>query len=307
VWFGRLGGRQRQQVSIYKIFADNLRTYSNKHGSIESVCRGIGINRQQFNKYLAGQVLPQARTLAKICVHFRIPEKALFVDPNDVGPDTALSSQHRSVGDSTLVATHMVSSVVERCPLPLGYYSCYFPMQHVDTHLVASSVCVFARGGRVYFSRRTAFRSPTNPRMIVAKGLHKGVILVQEAGVYLMGFNSVAPRHPSMICLDSNKLSGSQYTFGLAMTRGSSRSMASIVILKYWGRTFAHARTCLSSAGIRAISDPSLDPVVSMAFQKADRNQAFQLNALVLENQLLGLQGPDQSNPDSVEEELLPL
>jgi transcriptional regulator with XRE-family HTH domain len=305
VWFGRLGDRQRQQVSIYKIFADNLRTYSNKHGSIESVCRDIGINRQQFNKYLAGQVLPQARTLAKICAHFRIPEKALFVDPNEVAQD--LIQQQIVSGGLAHIAKNMLPSLVERCPLPLGYYSCYFPMQHVDTHLVVSSICLYARGGRVEFARRTAFRSPTHPKAIVAKGRHKGIVLVQEAGVYLLGFNTSAPPHPSMIYLDNNKPSGSQYTLGLSMTRGSSRTMSSIIMLKYWGKSLRNGRACVSSAGIRAISDPLLDPVISLAFQKSAKTETFQLNVLVLENQLLGLQEPEQSSPGSEGAVLLPL
>ncbi|MEI7599437.1 MAG: hypothetical protein WCJ41_08955 [Aestuariivirga sp.] len=36
-------------------------------GTIVQACKHTGINRQQFNKYLAGQIMPGARTMRKIC------------------------------------------------------------------------------------------------------------------------------------------------------------------------------------------------------------------------------------------------
>ena len=43
-------------------FAQNLRQLCQEHRSVAEVCRRLGINRQQFNKYLGGASLPSAHT-----------------------------------------------------------------------------------------------------------------------------------------------------------------------------------------------------------------------------------------------------
>ena len=44
----------------------------NQYPSISEVCRQIGINRQQFNKYLSGTYAPSRGNLAQICRFFKI-------------------------------------------------------------------------------------------------------------------------------------------------------------------------------------------------------------------------------------------
>lgn len=49
--------------------------------SIAHVCRRIGINRQQFNKYLSGGVRPSRHNMRKICDFFGVTEAELLMDP----------------------------------------------------------------------------------------------------------------------------------------------------------------------------------------------------------------------------------
>jgi hypothetical protein len=49
--------------------------------SIAELCRAVGINRQQFNKYLSGQHAPSRRNLGKLCSHFSVSAKDLYRDP----------------------------------------------------------------------------------------------------------------------------------------------------------------------------------------------------------------------------------
>ena len=68
------------KMSLHFKFAANLRRKCADFGSIAEVCRGVGINRQQFNKYLAGNSIPNALTLRKICIFLDIQEQSLFFD-----------------------------------------------------------------------------------------------------------------------------------------------------------------------------------------------------------------------------------
>lgn len=56
----------------------NLRQLCATRASVSQVCREIGINRQQFNKYLSGAALPSAHNLRRICDYFGIGEIDLF-------------------------------------------------------------------------------------------------------------------------------------------------------------------------------------------------------------------------------------
>ncbi|KAF1018580.1 MAG: hypothetical protein GAK30_03603 [Paracidovorax wautersii] len=47
----------------------NLREVVSRAGSVAEFCRQVGINRQQFNKYLAGSHAPSRRNLARIARH----------------------------------------------------------------------------------------------------------------------------------------------------------------------------------------------------------------------------------------------
>ncbi|MGR3570531.1 helix-turn-helix domain-containing protein [Brevirhabdus sp.] len=49
--------------------------------SIAQVCRRIGVNRQQFNKYLAGSVRPSRHNMRRICDFFGVTEAELLMEP----------------------------------------------------------------------------------------------------------------------------------------------------------------------------------------------------------------------------------
>lgn len=53
-------------------FPGNLRIASSQYSSVAAVCRSLEINRQQFNKYLSGQVYPNQHNLQRICHFFGI-------------------------------------------------------------------------------------------------------------------------------------------------------------------------------------------------------------------------------------------
>lgn len=59
-------------------FPENLRYLCGYHRSVAEVCRKLSINRQQFNKYLAGANLPSDHNMRKICQFFEIDAASLF-------------------------------------------------------------------------------------------------------------------------------------------------------------------------------------------------------------------------------------
>jgi transcriptional regulator with XRE-family HTH domain len=64
-------------------FASNLRFLCERQSSISNVCRKIGLNRQQFNKYLSGVHIPSPQNLRLIANYFGLSVNFLFSEPEE--------------------------------------------------------------------------------------------------------------------------------------------------------------------------------------------------------------------------------
>ncbi len=63
--------------------ATNLRLLCSYGRSISDVCRRLKMNRQQFNRYLAGKAKPSLRTVRRICDFFGIDDHEIFLNYED--------------------------------------------------------------------------------------------------------------------------------------------------------------------------------------------------------------------------------
>ncbi|AXI41881.1 helix-turn-helix transcriptional regulator [Sulfitobacter sp. SK011] len=61
-------------------FAKNLRHICAERVSTAQICREIGINPQQFNRYLSGAGMPSAHNLRRIALYFDVMEHLLLSD-----------------------------------------------------------------------------------------------------------------------------------------------------------------------------------------------------------------------------------
>lgn len=60
------------------IFGRNLRALCNQRGTVSEVCRNLGINRAQFNRYLSSDSFPRPDVLFKICTFFEVDGRILY-------------------------------------------------------------------------------------------------------------------------------------------------------------------------------------------------------------------------------------
>src|SRR3546814_14905890 len=64
-----------------EVFAEHLRLLCSYYESVSAVCRRLGMNWQQFNKYLAGHSMPSRHNLRRICAFFGVEEAEIML-PN---------------------------------------------------------------------------------------------------------------------------------------------------------------------------------------------------------------------------------
>lgn len=86
-------------ADLRMILGDNLRKLCQDVPSISELCRTIGVNRTQFNRYLSGAAFPRPDVLFRICRHFGVDANILLqhLDNPAVKTPSALPAAGRVV------------------------------------------------------------------------------------------------------------------------------------------------------------------------------------------------------------------
>ena len=98
------------------MFGANLRQLARAYPSISELSRQLGINRTQFNRYLAGESFPRPDVLARICDFFNIDARVLLE------PVSALASPARSLDGPELAAYVGAGIKLGEDAFPSGFY-----------------------------------------------------------------------------------------------------------------------------------------------------------------------------------------
>jgi transcriptional regulator with XRE-family HTH domain len=261
-------------MSVYKSFAANLREQCARSDSIAEVCRNIGINRQQFNKYLSAKSLPNSRNLTKLCTYLKIEEEALFV-----ATQVQRDSISHNFNDRALVGFDFIDTTPELLKTMLGfdvklsfsertlmrgYYNCYFPLQNTSKFLVRSLIKISNFGSMLTFHRRTRFNSPSNRKRSIAIAKHVGLVFNDQSTIYLIGHNKLGPQNLSFVALENRRIAGAEILSGIALVQGLNRPYSCRISMEWIGAKMSNAKSAMMSIGIVEIHDKSVHPVVSL-------------------------------------------
>ncbi len=133
-------------------FAKNLRTICNHHRSVADVCRSLQMNRQQFNKYLSGQVYPSRHNLERICSFFKLNEDQLALEESDFDRlATSKFRQNETPGDSIIERTiNSLPSDIETLSRYEGFYHGYFHALGFPGYIIRSLLHLYRDGDRFF-------------------------------------------------------------------------------------------------------------------------------------------------------------
>lgn len=247
-------------MQIHDIFAANLKLHCGRFSSISEVARRAGINRQQFNRYLAGQNIPNKHTITRLAKFLGVEEAELFKSRESVQPiHSDPASEVRS-----LLRDELTSGGYNQRIIQTGYYCCFFPLQGTTQFVVKSVMKFTKKNGLCFFARHTHFRSAVAPKATLARGKHRGVVLANDSDIYLVGVNGLTPPHLSMIVIERPQIAGSPVIQGLSITRGTTSHFASRVCLEYLGSSFASAKKHMGGLGIIPMNSSDIDPTIAL-------------------------------------------
>lgn len=175
-----------------RIFSENLRAACARHPSISQVCRDLGINRQQFNKYLSGASFPSAYNFRRICGYFEIDGATLMSLPL---ADAARSGADPSASDVLFGPIlrrmrHAGSDAARRLERYLGYYHSYY--------------CSPAHPGRIlksisrFYRRDGLFFDKTLERAVNRDGAHVSITVNRYTGAVIHTDDRIYVLHQHM-------------------------------------------------------------------------------------------------------------
>ena len=182
----------RSPAELRNMFGANLRIMARDYPSISELSRQLGINRTQFNRYLAGESFPRPDVLDRICNFFGVDARILL-DPVD-----ALSS-----GSDPLTGDFLrdyvgqgVSHVTEEF-FPSGFYR-FSRRSFVEQDQFAMGLVYVFRDGDTCFVRGyepiSAMRAQGFPLDSRSRE-YRGIVLREENGV-----TALMSRRGTMTC-----------------------------------------------------------------------------------------------------------
>lgn len=119
-------------------FATNLRHACSMRKSVSEICRELGINRQQFNRYVNGEAVPSAHNLARIAAFFGVRPADFWLEPPLF--EQRLMAASGSIFDSDTLRACFPGNL-PALRRHLGYYQTY----HVSLSWPGLIVCSCAR------------------------------------------------------------------------------------------------------------------------------------------------------------------
>lgn len=162
------------------MFGANLRKLSENFVSISELSRQLGINRTQFNRYLAGESFPRPDVLARICNFFDVDARVLLEPVEKIG----------RTGDpfsSNVLKGFLDTSVydIDESIFPTGFYRFSRRSFIEEEKFVVGILRVWRDDGTTYI------RGYETRAALVAQGLPtdrnsreiRGLVMKQEEGV----------------------------------------------------------------------------------------------------------------------------
>lgn len=251
----------RASQSIHKVFAENLRAHCARFASIAELCRIAGINRQQFNRYLSGQNLPNPRTLERLAAVLKVSEAALFESRT---PEPG-ALQRKAIADLGL--EHILPLLIDLqqgAPTDLrsGFYYCYAPLVDHPEYFVRMVIQVVNDGKLARFIRRTSFTPIGEPQSQMEVGRHAGIILGDATGSLLIGRNRIFPSEFTAIRVQRPSANPNVPRAGITLLRNSFTDISTRLAMHFVGEGRGAARETLRNIGLVPTGHPSVPQLV---------------------------------------------
>jgi transcriptional regulator with XRE-family HTH domain len=237
-------------------FSKNLRIACDQQRSVAHVCRLLEINRQQFNKYLSGQVFPSNHNLASICEFFDISKDTFLLPERDF--QHVLDDQQR---DSGQIKKSHVDRVIESLPNNIdamsryeGFYNSYFHALGYPGYICRALIYIYREGDRFYSKNIEHMWDKALPGTAPNRFKYVGTVNYLSDRIFITEFEVLTKQsiaHTILVPSYRNTVSMSGVTLGVA-SLNSHLPKACLVEYQYLGKQI-DIRAALRNCGLFSV------------------------------------------------------
>ena len=261
------------QLQLQNLSA-NLRYLCDQRSSVSEVCKRINVNRQQFNKYLAGVHLPSKKNLRLISDFFQLSPDIFFWDNAefrmllDSNYFQAMETLRSSARVSQFLDTVMVESEREGAKL-LGVYDRYQPSSIYRSKVIRSVHCVYRNDTFLqhYYIERFPDLDHQDRTAYVFK--YHGFTIPLSGRIFTVDFEVAQRNEMTLGILVPEQRSSNRFLFGISNGIAANilrQPYSSRVALHYRGHGLLK-REQIKRATVLDRKDPSLPSEVLQYFE----------------------------------------
>ncbi len=255
--------------STSAVLATNLRLLCSYHVSTSEVCRRLGLNRQQFMKYLAGTAFPSRHNLRRICDFFGVDEYEILMPHEQFREIVRLQPQGQADSLAAPPTIRALLGQAQRQKAQLakyvGYYYKYFYSFSSPGLILRSLVCVYTQGDYTLYKTIERLKPP-DARVTPYIFKYTGLLLSVGDRLHMIDHEAVVGNEISQTILFPSYRNRVINLFGLMIGVSGTEAhqpTAARVVLEYVGRS-VNFRQALEGCRLcpetfSAISDVTLE------------------------------------------------
>jgi hypothetical protein len=265
-------------------YSANLRLLCSYYGPITRVSKGIGINRQQFNKYLSGISLPAQHNHRRICDFFGVDSHEIVLPPERFAELVRLRPPKPRQSDALVQTVH---DFVDRNGLNSsslikyhGYYYKYFKSFSSPGYILRSLVYAYPHQGRTLYKTIERIKRPEDTRSFTFK--YNGIMFPVGERLHMLDHESILRNEISQTILYPTYLNRVSYLSGLMLGVSGNEAhqpVSARVIMVHLGNRIDR-RAALEVCGLQHPDDDALDPVIRKGVDNELADGAPFLNAV---------------------------
>jgi transcriptional regulator with XRE-family HTH domain len=238
-------------------FQNNLRLLCSYYSSIADVCRRLGINRQQFNKYLSGDASPSRHNLLRICEFFGVNEQDLTLPERRFREIINSSQSDKEQKPKFYNHIHGLDSILPNGQVNLqpygGYYHSYYPSGGQEGHIIRALLFVGRNNDGSYYTKRiSTYHLVESGRKFKVLYRYLGFPILLGERLYIYEYDTFGRDILTTTILYGAFRNRVDVLIGLQMGVAGRRSLepaAGNVVLQYLGREIS-IRKALAECGI---------------------------------------------------------
>lgn len=259
----------------------NLALLCSYYPSIAEVCRKLDLNRQQFNKYLAGSSYPSRRNMRRICDFFGVVESELLLEPRQFEDIVALKRKPLQQDALSKPLRHLERLYQHSQDLEkyLGYYYRYFYSFGNQGKIIRSLALVYREEGKYYWKNIEHLHDPETGQSDGVKK-YEGVLFNLADRLYVLEYETLKVNSVTQMTLYPSHRNRIGLLLGIQTggpTRRGRKPGASKVALEYLGREI-NLRQALKRIGMFEPAGGSIRPEILSLIANAIEPNSFVLD-----------------------------